>query len=123
VSHATVSSLTARASSGDNNETVNHRKRTTVRIGNLGLGSLKTVRCGKASGRTLHWEYGIPEYLVRHAAAIVSQAALLRYLYGLKWEQFSSGLEMHMDELRRKLDNGAAPLMRVIRGQGYLLQE
>ena len=68
-------------------------------------------------------EYSIPEYHVRRAAAIVSQAALLRYLYGLKWEQFSSGLELHMDELRRKLDNGAAPLMRVIRGQEYLLQE
>ncbi|PYX18381.1 MAG: hypothetical protein DMG87_14700 [Acidobacteria bacterium] len=48
---------------------------------------------------------------------------LLEHLYDYNWEKFSNVIEVYISGLRRKLDHGSEqPLIRTLRGQGYVLQ-
>src|SRR6266581_1691146 len=55
--------------------------------------------------------------------AVVSKTELLEHLYDYNWEKFSNVIEVYISGLRRKLDHGSEqPLIRTLRGQGYVLQ-
>jgi len=65
-------------------------------------------------------EYSILNYLVENASRVVSRQQLEEQLYD--WDQAvdSNALEVHIHNLRKKLDN---KLIRTIRGVGYQLQQ
>src|SRR5206468_3645562 len=68
-------------------------------------------------------EYRVLEYLAHRPRAVVSKTELLEHLYDYNWEKFSNVIEVYISGLRRKLDHGSEqPLIRTLRGQGYVLQ-
>ena len=94
-------------------------------IGDLRLNTVdRTVqRAGRAITLTA-MEYRVLEYLAHRPRAVVSKTELLEHLYDYNWEKFSNVIEVYISGLRRKLDDSSAkPLIRTLRGQGYVLQD
>ncbi len=67
-------------------------------------------------------EYHILEYLMHRPHAIVSKRELLEHLYDYNWFRHSNVIEVHISNLRRKLNpDGALPLIETLRLRGYRL--
>jgi DNA-binding response OmpR family regulator len=65
-------------------------------------------------------EYHILEYLMHRPHAIVSKRELLEHLYDYNWFRHSNVIEVHISNLRRKLNSdGALPLIETLRLRGY----
>jgi DNA-binding response OmpR family regulator len=66
-------------------------------------------------------EYGILEVLMRHAAEVVKRSVLGEHVWETEVDTLSSLLDVHVGNLRRKIDVAGAPsLIHTIRGHGYL---
>lgn len=67
-------------------------------------------------------ELKLLDYMVRRAGSIVTRSMLLRDVWGYSFEPNSNVVDVHMGRLRRKVDGeGEAPLIRNVRGQGYVV--
>jgi two-component system response regulator PhoP len=69
-------------------------------------------------------EYRILEYLIHRPRVIVSKRELLEHLYDYNWEHHSNVIEVHVSNLRKKLDAAqpeADPVIETMRGRGYRL--
>src|SRR5438270_1393903 len=83
----------------------------------------RTVCRGGRNVQLTAMEYRVLEYLAHRPRAVVSKTELLEHLYDYNWEKFSNVIEVYISGLRRKLDHGyEQPLIRTLRGQGYVLQ-
>ncbi len=68
-------------------------------------------------------EFQILELLMRRPGAVLSRARIAAALYEADMEPESNSIEVHVANLRRKLDRErAAPLIHTIRGVGYALR-
>jgi len=69
-------------------------------------------------------EYRILEYLVHRPRAVVSKRELLEHLYDFDWEHHSNVIEVHISNLRRKLNvTDGGPIIETLRHRGYRLHE
>src|SRR5215470_697481 len=95
-----------------------------LKIGSLELNTVnRTVQRGGRPVTLTAMEYRVLEYLAHRPGAVVSKTELLEHLYDYNWEKFSNVIEVYISGLRQKLDVGSQqPLIRTLRGQGYLLQ-
>ena len=79
----------------------------------------------KRNGRTLDLsptEYRILEYMMHRPRAVVSKQELLEHLFDFNWQHHSNVIEVHVSNLRRKLDAaGNATLIETLRHRGYRL--
>jgi DNA-binding response OmpR family regulator len=73
-------------------------------------------------------EYRILEYLIHRPRVIVSKRELLEHLYDYNWEHHSNVIEVHVSNLRKKLDAALpeagpipASIIETMRGRGYRL--
>lgn len=67
-------------------------------------------------------EYALLLHLARRPGEAVSRAALLQAVWRLDFDPGTNSVEVHMSRLRAKLDRGFAwPMLRTIKGQGYVL--
>jgi two-component system copper resistance phosphate regulon response regulator CusR len=67
-------------------------------------------------------EYALLEYLARRAGEVVSRADIAEHVWNESFDPFSNSIEVYIQRLRRKLDEGYAPkLIRTRRGAGYSL--
>jgi DNA-binding response OmpR family regulator len=69
-------------------------------------------------------EYRVLEYLIHRPRVIVSKRELLEHLYDYNWEHHSNVIEVHVSNLRKKLDAvlpDAEPIIETMRGRGYRL--
>jgi DNA-binding response OmpR family regulator len=69
-------------------------------------------------------EYRVLEYLIYRPRVIVSKRELLEHLYDYNWEHHSNVIEVHVSNLRKKLDAvlpEADPIIETMRGRGYRL--
>jgi two-component system response regulator PhoP len=68
-------------------------------------------------------EYRILEYLMHRPEAIVSKREMLEHLYDFDWEHHSNVIEVHISNLRRKINvDGAESLIETLRYRGYRLR-
>jgi DNA-binding response OmpR family regulator len=68
-------------------------------------------------------EYRLLEFLVRRAGTIVSREQLGEHVWGGDADPFSNVADVYVGYLRRKLAAaGAPPLIRTVRGLGYMLK-
>jgi DNA-binding response OmpR family regulator len=66
-------------------------------------------------------EFGILEYLMRHAGRCVSQEELLEHVWNDDANLFTQSIKVHINNLRRKLEEaGAAGFVATVKGKGYL---
>ena len=82
----------------------------------------RTVRrAGKRIELTTR-EFGILIELVRNAGRVVTRSMLLERVWDYNFDPQTNIIDQHISNLRQKLDEGGhAPLIRTVRGAGYLI--
>lgn len=94
-----------------------------LRVGSIEINSLQqTARRGSHVLDLSPTEYRILEYLMHRPRAVVSKRELSEHLYDYDWEHHSNVIEVHISNLRRKLEaTGAERLIETLRQRGYRL--
>lgn len=98
---------------------------TRIRVHDLELDLLRRV--ATRSGQTLQLtpqEFVLLEYLCRNAGRVVTRSMILDKVWGMRIEPDTNVVDVHIYRLRGKVDgNGQLPLIRTLRGVGYVLQD
>ena len=82
----------------------------------------KATRSGEEIELTLK-EYGLLEYFMRHPNQVVNREDLLTHLWDFNYAGFSNVVDVHIKNLRRKLDGqNAETILETVRGIGYKLR-
>ena len=69
-------------------------------------------------------EYALLELLLRHPGQVFTRTAILESVWGYDFDAGSNVLEVYMNFLRKKVDQGSAHrLLHTVRGVGYVLRE
>lgn len=89
----------------------------------LNPGKRKVTRDGKEIPLTLK-EFGLLEYFMRHPNQVVNREDLLNHLWDFNYVGFSNVVDVHVKNLRRKLDGaGSGGILETVRGIGYRLAD
>ncbi len=98
---------------------------TVLQIGDLSLDVLRReVRRGVRRIELTAREFGVLEYLMRHAGEVVTRTMLAEHVWGDHYDSLSNLIEVFINRLRRKIEHEAAPrLLHTIRGAGYVMRE
>ena len=98
---------------------------TRLRVQDLELDLLR--REATRSGQTLQLtpqEFVLLEYLCRNAGRVVTRSMILDKVWGMRIQPDTNVVDVHIYRLRGKVDGtGQAPLIRTLRGVGYVLQD
>jgi DNA-binding response OmpR family regulator len=92
-------------------------------VGDLTLDtrSRKARRAGREIDLTAK-EYALLEFLMRRAGEVVGRAEIGEHVWDSAFDAFSNTIEVYVQRLRRKVDDGhARKLIRTRRGAGYTL--
>ncbi len=69
-------------------------------------------------------EFYLLEYFMRHSNQVINREELLSHLWDFNYESFSNVIDVHVKNLRKKLNRGNRPdILETIRGVGYRLRE
>lgn len=83
--------------------------------------SRRVIRAGQSISLRRK-EYSLLECLLRNASVCVARSYLINYAWGVNVSVSPNALDVHINNLRAKIDRGLAPpLIRTIHGSGYLL--
>jgi two-component system OmpR family response regulator/two-component system copper resistance phosphate regulon response regulator CusR len=102
-------------------------RRTSVRpipilvVNDLTL-DLTTRRVARAGGDVdlTPIEFSLLELLMRYAGQVVTRKMLCEHVWGFNWDGTTNVIEVHVNRLRGKLDQGRPDsLIKTIRGRGY----
>lgn len=77
---------------------------------------------GKVVPLTLK-EFMLLEYFMRHPNQVINREELLSHLWDFNYLAFSNVVDVHVKNLRRKLNRGRGDLLETVRGVGYRLKE
>lgn len=94
-----------------------------LRHGDLELNRVEhTARRGGVEIPLTRTEYALLDYLMLHRGQAVSRASLLAEVWKEPAESGTNIVDVYVNYLRKKLgDDGAAPLIRTVRGLGYAI--
>lgn len=68
-------------------------------------------------------EFSLLEHLMRHPGQVVNREDLLSHLWDFNYLSFSNVVDVHVKNLRKKLDEGENPsILETVRGVGYRLR-
>ncbi len=82
----------------------------------------RTVRRGGKPVELTAKEYALLEYLARRTGQVASRAEIAEHVWDESYDPFSNLIEVYVQRLRRKLDEGRSPrLIHTRRGAGYVL--
>jgi len=83
----------------------------------------KVTRAGRAIELT-NKEFQLLEYLVRHRGRVLSRVLIIEHIWDMQFDGGTNIVDVVINRLRRKIDDGAKhPLIRTVRGVGYVLEE
>jgi two-component system, OmpR family, copper resistance phosphate regulon response regulator CusR len=68
-------------------------------------------------------EHALLVYLLRHPRQVLSRTRIYASVWGERYDSYSNTLEVHVKELRRKLEAHGERLIHTLRNRGYLLGE
>lgn len=98
---------------------------TRLRVQDLELDLLR--REATRSGQPLQLtpqEFVLLEYLCRNAGRVVTRSMILDKVWGMRIQPDTNVVDVHIYRLRGKVDgSGLAPLIRTLRGVGYVLKD
>jgi len=109
------------------------RVRALVRRRDLGESttvSFHDVRIDLATGRAERnghplsltaKEHALLVFFLRHSGQVLSRTRIYEHVWDERYDGFSNTLEVHIKELRRKLEAHGERLIHTLRGRGYLL--
>jgi len=95
-----------------------------IEIGDLIINSSshRVTRAGSSIQLTAK-EYALLEYLARRAGQLVSRADIAAHVWDNDFDPFSNTIEVYMNRLRKKIDDGhLTKLLHTRRGEGYILE-
>jgi two-component system OmpR family response regulator len=99
------------------------REETRLVCGDLQLDLL--TRTAHRGGREIdlqNREYQMLEFLMRRRGRVVTRTMLLEGLWDYHFDPQTNVIDVHISRLRRKVDGeGELPLIRTIRGAGYMI--
>lgn len=88
----------------------------------LNTGTRTVLRSNREIPLTLK-EFGLLEYLMRHPNQVLSREQILDHLWDFAFDSFSNVVDVHIKNLRKKVDNGHHDkLLETIRGVGYRIR-
>ncbi len=97
---------------------------TTLKVRDIELdpGKHTVMKGGKEIALTLK-EFSLLEFFMRHPNEAVKREQVLDHVWSFDFPAFSNVLDVHMKNLRKKLDDSDSsdPLFETIRGIGYRL--
>jgi two-component system, OmpR family, response regulator len=93
-----------------------------VRDIELNTGQHVVRQSGKVVPLTLK-EFMLLEYFMRHPNQVINREELLSHLWDFNYLAFSNVVDVHVKNLRRKLNRGRSDLLETVRGVGYRLKE
>jgi DNA-binding response OmpR family regulator len=96
----------------------------TLIVGDLTVDTRsQTVRRDNRAIPVTMKEYALLEYLARNAGRVVGRAELCEHVWDENHDPFSNALEVYINRLRKKVDEGSpSPLIHTHRGAGYRLE-
>jgi two-component system, OmpR family, copper resistance phosphate regulon response regulator CusR len=68
-------------------------------------------------------EHALLVFFLRHSGQVLSRTRIYENVWNERYDGFSNTLEVHIKELRRKLEVHGDRLIHTLRGRGYLLGE
>ncbi len=86
------------------------------------LASQRALR-GGASLQLTAKEYALLVFFLRHPGEVLSRTRIYEHVWDERYDGLSNTLEVHVKELRRKLEAHGTRLIHTLRGRGYLLAE
>jgi DNA-binding response OmpR family regulator len=100
------------------------RKAPCLVVGDLEIDTVaRRVRRGGAEVALRPKEFALIEFLAHHAGEVVPRSAIWEHLYEWQDESISNTVDVFISRLRKKIDRpGLPPLIRTVRGAGYLLK-
>jgi DNA-binding response OmpR family regulator len=67
-------------------------------------------------------EYALLEFLARNVGRVLGREEIAEHVWNEEFDPFSNLIEVYINRLRRKIDDGGAePLLQTRRGSGYVL--
>ncbi|MEP9357811.1 response regulator transcription factor [Sphingomonas sp. KR3-1] len=95
---------------------------TRIVVGDLEIDLLsRTVARGGRAVPLVAREFHLLEFLARHAGEVVTRTMMLESVWNCRFDPGSNVVDVHIGRLRRKLEEGAAPILHTVRGAGYRL--
>lgn len=96
---------------------------TLISIADLSIDTdSRIVRRGDRQIDLTAKEFALLEYLARRAGAVVGRSEIAEHVWDENYDPFSNLIEVYVQRLRRKLDEGFEPrLIQTRRGAGYAL--
>jgi two-component system copper resistance phosphate regulon response regulator CusR len=88
----------------------------------LNLAANRADRAGKPLGLTAR-EQTLLHYFMRHAGEVLSRTRLYEQVWQDQYDGLSNTLEVHIMELRKKLEAHGPRVIHTVRGRGYMLGE
>jgi len=85
--------------------------------------SRKATRGGREIELT-NKEFQLLEYLLRSKNRVLSRVLIIEHIWDMQFDGGTNVVDVMINRLRRKIDDGARhPLIRTVRGVGYVLEE
>jgi two-component system copper resistance phosphate regulon response regulator CusR len=82
--------------------------------------SNRAERAGKPLGLTAR-EQALLQFFLRHPGEVLSRTRLYEQVWQEQYDGLSNTLEVHVMELRKKLEQHGPRLIHTVRGRGYML--
>ncbi len=87
----------------------------------LDLATHRAERGGRPLDLTAK-EYALLVYFLRHPGEVLSRTRIYEHVWDEQYDGLSNTLEVHVMELRRKLEAHGPRLIQTLRGRGYVLE-
>jgi two-component system copper resistance phosphate regulon response regulator CusR len=120
-----VAELLARVRALLRRSTPHQSEATRLRVGDLELDLIRREarRAGVEIPLTQQ-EFALLEYLCRNAGRVVTRAMVLDHVWKMRIDTSTNIVDVHIHRLRNKVDRDSSqPLIRTIRGVGYVLKD
>jgi DNA-binding response OmpR family regulator len=83
------------------------------------LATQRAERAGRPLGLTAK-EQALLVFFLRHPGEVLSRTRIYEQVWDERYDGLSNTLEVHVKELRRKLEAHGPRLIHTLRGRGYL---
>lgn len=120
-----VAELQARLRALLRRSTPGQSETTRLRVGDLEIDLIRReARRGGNELQLTQQEFALLEYLCRNAGRVVTRAMVLDHVWKMRIDTSTNIVDVHIHRLRNKVDRDSErPLIRTIRGVGYLLRD
>ncbi len=104
----------------------NHTQASPLRVGDIHLdtGTREVTRSGRPVSLTPK-EFALLEFLLYNRNRAISRFNLAEHVWGDAFDPFtmSNTIDVHIRNLRRKLDDQAGEVIVTVRGIGYMVRD